>query len=107
MIPGVDVRIVGSAAEALDLLQSAPISILITDLRLPHMDGFELMSRVRASSRTTNLPIIVITGDSSSDARARALCLGAIAYFGKPYSTVSLCQIVKQLLDSKTEATSA
>ena len=107
LVPGVDIRIVGSARDALDLLQSADVSILITDLRLPKTDGFELISRLRAGSRTKNLPIIVISADPNSDARSRALRLGANAYFGKPYSIVSLRHKVAQLLDSKTKTTSA
>jgi hypothetical protein len=50
---------------------------------------------------------LVISADPSSDARSRALRLGANAYFGKPYSIVSLCHKVEQLLDSKTKTTSA
>jgi hypothetical protein len=54
-LPGVDVRIIAFAAEALELLHSTEVSIRVTDLRLPYMDGFQLISSVRSDTRTKSL----------------------------------------------------
>jgi CheY-like chemotaxis protein len=98
-LPNVEVQLAASAAEALDSFQSCDISCLLTDLHLPAMNGFELIARLRSESRTANLPIVVISGDSEPETRDQLLRLGVDAYFSKPFSTVQLRQQVAQLLD--------
>ncbi len=101
-IPHIHVRVAPTARQALELLASAggKISALVTDLNMPAMDGFELIERVRADSRTARLPIVVISGDSDPQTPARLYRLGADAYFGKPYSPAQVRQKVEQLLDA-------
>jgi len=101
-IPHIHIRVAPTARQALELLASAggKISALVTDLNMPAMDGFELIERVRADSRTARLPIVVISGDSDPRTPARLYRLGADAYFGKPYSPAQVRQKVEQLLDA-------
>jgi len=101
-IPHIHIRVTPTARQALELLASAggKISALVTDLNMPAMDGFELIERVRADSRTARLPIVVISGDSDPRTPARLYRLGADAYFGKPYSPAQVRQKVEQLLDA-------
>ena len=101
-IPHIHIRVAPTARQALDLLASAggKICALVTDLNMPAMDGFELIERVRADSRTARLPIVVISGDSDPQTPARLYRLGADAYFGKPYSPAQVRQKVEQLLDA-------
>jgi len=101
-IPHIHIRVTPTARQALELLASAggKISALVTDLNMPAMDGFELIERVRADSRTARLPIVVISGDSDPQTPARLYRLGADAYFGKPYSPAQVRQKVEQLLDA-------
>jgi len=101
-IPHIHIRVAPTARQALELLASAggKISALVTDLNMPAMDGFELIERVRADSRTARLPIVVISGDSDPQTPARLYRLGADAYFGKPYSPAQVRQKVEQLLDA-------
>lgn len=108
-IPHVDVRVALSAQQALEVLDRAasPVSALVTDLHLPAMDGFELIERVRADSRTARLPIIVISGDSDPTTPDRIYRLGANAYFGKPYSPARVRQKVEQLLDANSPSLSS
>ena len=101
-IPHIHIRVAPTARQALELLASAggKICALVTDLNMPAMDGFELIERVRADSRTARLPIVVISGDSDPRTPARLYRLGADAYFGKPYSPARVRQKVEQLLDA-------
>ena len=101
-IPHIHIRVAPTARQALELLAAAggKISALVTDLNMPAMDGFELIERVRADSRTARLPIVVISGDSDPQTPARLYRLGADAYFGKPYSPAQVRQKVEQLLDA-------
>jgi CheY-like chemotaxis protein len=100
-LPDTDVVCAGSGREALAILSGArgeSISALITDLHMPHMDGFELIQRVRSDHRYAGLPIIVLSGDTDPGTPARAAELGANAYFPKPYSPAHVKNKLQELL---------
>ena len=99
-VPDVRVRMVGTAEEALRCLAEDDICALVTDLHLPHMDGFELIEAVRAQPRRSSLPILVISGDSDPRTPARLAGLGANAYFSKPYSPAEVRSRLEQLIDA-------
>ena len=99
-VPDVRVRTVTTAEEALRWLAEDDICALVTDLHLPHMDGFELIEAVRAQPRRSSLPILVISGDSDPRTPARLAGLGANAYFSKPYSPAEVRSRLEQLLDA-------
>lgn len=77
---------VGSGREALDLLGAAPhrFSCIVSDVRMPEMDGRELISRIRADLDLKHLPIIVLTAFSSADALVECLSAGATGFLLKP-----------------------
>jgi DNA-binding response OmpR family regulator len=99
-IPGLAVRIVGTAEEALRQLGTEDICALVTDLHLPAMDGFELIEAVRAQPGRAGFPIVVISGDSDPGTPARLAGLGADAYFTKPYSPSEVRSKLERLLDA-------
>ena len=100
-LPGIVVRSVGTAEEALDYLAANQISALVTDLNLPRMDGFELIQAVRNHSQMPicSVPIMVISGDDHPDTLERLVGLGASAYFPKPYSPSQVRQRLEELID--------
>jgi len=104
LLPRLDleVRVVATAQEALHFLaiSEIPVAALVTDLhlRFSRIDGFELIERVRAQPWLAQLPIIVISGDSTPETPGRVQALGA-AYFSKPYSPGAVRQALEQLLD--------
>jgi DNA-binding response OmpR family regulator len=99
---GMNVLILTNAVEALDLLLSKPgeFVALITDLHMPHMDGFALIEEVRRHQCHSSLPILVISGDSHPDTPGRSLRLGADAYFAKPYSPSEIRHTLEGLLNA-------
>jgi two-component system, sensor histidine kinase and response regulator len=99
-IPGLAVRIVGTAEEALRQLGTEDICALVTDLHLPAMDGFELIEAVRAQPGRAGFPIVVTSGDSDPGTPARLAGLGADAYFTKPYSPSEVRSKLERLLDA-------
>ena len=99
-IPGLAVKIVGTAEEALRQLSTEDICALVTDLHLPAMDGFELIETVRAQPGRAGFPIVVISGDSDPGTPARLADLGANAYFTKPYSPSEVRSKLERLLDA-------
>jgi DNA-binding response OmpR family regulator len=99
-MPGVRVRTVGTAEQALRCLAEDDFCALVTDLHLPHMDGFELIQAVRSQPQRSSLPILVISGDSDPRTPARLAGLGANAYFPKPYSPAEVRSRLEQLIDA-------
>jgi two-component system, chemotaxis family, sensor kinase CheA len=80
---GFAVREVGDGAEALLALRNERPDLLLTDLQMPNVDGFELLRRVRADPALQGLPIVVISTLESDDVRRMAMDAGADAYLLK------------------------
>jgi chemosensory pili system protein ChpA (sensor histidine kinase/response regulator) len=71
--------------EALEQLRDITPAALLLDIEMPRMDGFELLSRIRADVRLTTMPVAMVTSRAAERHRSHAMQLGASAYFGKPY----------------------
>ena len=97
-VPGVVIRSVATAEEALKCMAVDDVSALVTDLHLPRMDGFELIKTVRSLPGCSSLPILVISGDTDPRTLARLETLGANAYFSKPYSPAAVRHRLEQLI---------
>jgi PleD family two-component response regulator len=104
-VDGLDVRVVATGLEALGLLEAAAstasVTAVVTDLEMPYVDGYELISRMRAMPAHARTPIIVASGSSEPDWCDRALSLGADACFAKPYSPIALRKKLVSLLQEK------
>jgi CheY-like chemotaxis protein len=97
-----EVRIIllANGRDALKLLRarSPEIAAIVTDLHLPHVDGFELIRTIRADDRYSRLPIVVVSGDTHPELPERLRVLGADAFFRKPYSPAEIRHTLKGLL---------
>lgn len=98
---GATVKHVVNGRDAMQLLRSREFSLLILDVRMPVMDGFEVLQRVR-QELNLELPIIMVTAMGSEDDIVRGYDLGVTDYILKPYSEVQLFARVKSLLKRKT-----
>jgi len=74
------------------------IDIVITDLAMPQMNGFKLLSNIRADADLQNLPVVVLSSHDNDNERKLALDLGANAYFSKPYHEQELMTTLKQMV---------
>jgi len=79
---GYDVVPVSSALEALQLLEEQSFGLVLTDLRMPEIDGLELLRRIRGSNK--KVPVIVLTAHGSIDKAVEAIKLGAADFLTKP-----------------------
>jgi DNA-binding response OmpR family regulator len=86
-----------SGEAALKLLESNTYSIMLLDLRMPGMDGIEVLRRVR--ERCPSLPVILLTAYGTVDAAVEAMKLGAADFLQKPFDPDALRRIVRQVLD--------
>ena len=82
---GYSVQHAGDGAAALKMLSGDPLpTLVLLDLMLPKIDGFEVLRRIRASGRTKTLPVVVVTSFSRDKDAARAREIGANDYIVKP-----------------------
>ena len=104
-IPGLSVLTAPSAAHALRLLDggAGAVQVIVTDLNMPRMDGFELIRRVRAHHHLAGTPIIVVSADTDPDTPARIAAMGVAAFFPKPFSPAEVRRKLEQLLDGSTQ----
>jgi len=72
------------ASRAVDLLRAARPDLLITDLMMPEVDGFEILRQLRADLHLSHIPVIVLTSSTESNDKLRALKLGATDFLAKP-----------------------
>jgi chemosensory pili system protein ChpA (sensor histidine kinase/response regulator) len=85
-------------AEAMVMLQEQVPDLMLLDIEMPHMDGFEVLSKLRLSDALRQLPVIMITSRTGDKHRERALSLGANMYLGKPYQESVLLEHIGRLL---------
>jgi two-component system, OmpR family, KDP operon response regulator KdpE len=91
-LAGYDVATVTSGEEALKLVESDKPDIMLLDLFMPVMDGFEVLERIRSASE---LPVIAFSAHIS--AADRALCLGANRFLSKPFRPDELIKVINSL----------
>jgi len=99
-VPGVSVLGVTSALDAVRILRDGDQSIcaVVTDIRMPRMDGFELIRLMRADRKHAATPIIVVTADTDPETPELASSLGADAFFSKPFSPAAIRRRLGDLL---------
>ncbi|TXT26369.1 MAG: type IV pili sensor histidine kinase and response regulator [Gallionellaceae bacterium] len=83
--------------DALEQLVDIQPVVMLLDVEMPRMDGFELTKQLRRDARTKNLPIIMITSRTAEKHRSYAIGLGVNAYLGKPYQEKELLQHIATL----------
>jgi CheY-like chemotaxis protein len=93
---GYRVELASDGAEGLELLGRKPFSVLITDLEMPRMDGFELIAAVQGNLETEELPIIAITGHDELQAKVNDV-RGLYGIFKKPWNDRELLRRVGAL----------
>ncbi|MFQ3574319.1 MAG: NAD(P)H-dependent oxidoreductase subunit E [Thermodesulfovibrionales bacterium] len=96
---GYDILTTKTAQEAIAILKSEDVDIILTDIVMPEMNGMEFIKNIR--SIRPDLQVIVITGYPSQDTLREALSLKIIDYIPKPFSPALLIEVVKKALDAK------
>jgi two-component system chemotaxis response regulator CheY len=83
---------------ALRLLPHQQFDLIITDINMPDINGLELLHYVRQSERHRNVPVVIVTSESSEQDRQRGLALGASDYLTKPFAADTFLGVVHRLL---------
>lgn len=90
-----DVRVAMDGSSALALIDTSPPDIILLDILMPGMDGYEVCSRLKASPKTADIPIIFLTAKTGVADKTRAFEVGAVDYIVKPFSIIEVQSRVK------------
>ena len=90
--------------EALECLAREVPAVVLSDIEMPRMDGFDLARNIRADAKLAHLPIIMITSRIAQKHREYAIQLGVNHYLGKPYSEEELLALVARYAATVTPA---
>ena len=83
--------------DALQKLQNVIPKVVLLDIEMPRMDGYELATQIRKDDRLSDVPIIMITSRTGNKHRNRALEIGVNGYLGKPYNESQLLDCINEL----------
>ena len=95
---GFQVRVAMDATSALAALQSCMPALILMDIQLPEVDGWELTRRLKADPATSGIPVIAITAYGKAGDDTKAMEAGFAEFLAKPVSTRSLPEIVRRHL---------
>jgi len=98
---GMRVMTAKDGVDAWSLLQEHVPDIILLDIEMPRMDGYELATHVRADPRLADIPIVMITSRVGEKHRARAIEIGVNDYLGKPYQEHQLLDAIEPLVEAR------
>jgi CheY-like chemotaxis protein len=81
----------GNGEEALAIVAQQPPDLILLDIMMPDMDGYEVAGRIKGNSATKNVPVIMVTALDDRDARLLGLRAGAEDFLTKPVDRAELC----------------
>jgi two-component system chemotaxis response regulator CheY len=86
--------------EALDrLIENPDIDLILLDINMPNMNGFELLQRLKAEAAFASIPVIIISTEGKDEDTIRGLQAGAAAYVRKPFRNDAVVQLVRQVME--------
>jgi len=85
-------------AEALAAIEREPVDLLVLDLVMPNIDGYEVLARLKSNEQDARIPVVVVSGADRSSSELRSLRLGANVYLTKPIEAAALTEEVTRLL---------
>ncbi|MES2890977.1 MAG: response regulator [Bacteroidota bacterium] len=92
-----------NGVEALDYLKESTVQLIVSDIMMPEMDGFELCRQIKSDVETSHLPFILLTAKDTLQSKLEGLELGADAYIEKPFSPKHLRMQIANLLANRNK----
>ncbi len=97
-LSGYEVAVACDGIDGVEQARSSPPDLILMDLRMPRMDGFEAIRELRVDPNTAEIPIIAISAWASAKHKERAIDAGANEHFTKPVDLPRLLETIDQLL---------
>jgi DNA-binding response OmpR family regulator len=100
---GYEIHTVDDGQKALDAVKEFRPDLIILDIMMPKMDGYEVCQRIRADASLKDISIIMLTAKGREVEREKGLALGADYYVTKPFSTREVMMMIKEVLSSRPD----
>lgn len=104
---GFDIQSVSDGLSVFDLVKSWSPNLLILDVMLPEMNGFDVLRQVRSEPESKDLPVLILTAKGQDTDREKMMELGANDFVTKPFSNSDLINRVAALLQAAQDVTSS
>ena len=98
-----DCREASNGKEALEVLENHWIDLILSDIHMPVMDGFDLLRVLQTRENLRDLPVVLITTESNQDRLHEAMELGAKGYIRKPFRPEEICKLLRQIMGETDE----
>jgi two-component system cell cycle response regulator len=93
-----DVVTAGSGEECLALVESVMPDVILMDVMMPRMDGYETCRRLKANPTTKHVPVVFLTAKAQQYERQQGMQAGASGYLIKPFDPMTLCEQIRTIL---------
>jgi two-component system CheB/CheR fusion protein len=100
-LSGANVMTANNGAEALRIAREKKFDVILSDISMPEMDGFEFLNRLRKIDGRQDVPVVAITGFGRSDDIERARAAGFYSHLTKPVNLQALANLLQQLANEK------
>jgi two-component system, chemotaxis family, chemotaxis protein CheY len=98
-----DVAEAGEGAAALERLRAEPVDLVITDIEMPTLNGFELLSAIKKDERLRHVPVLMLAAEARKDEIVRCIQAGAAGYLVKPFTRETLEEKLRAALPAAFE----
>ena len=92
---------VPSAALMFDLMEKVRPDLILLDIEMPEMDGYEAIKKLKEDPKWKDIPVMFITARSGEENKAEGLSLGAVDYIAKPFSASHMLKLIEDFFNSK------
>ena len=96
---GYEVEVAADGQEAIDKLEEGSYDLLLLDIKMPRLNGWQVCEKVKSDEKMKHIPVIMVTAFGQREARQRSFDLGADEFIAKPFETTSLLETVQKLLN--------
>ena len=99
-LSGVGYRVIEAenGLEGLAKLKSEPVSLVVVDLNMPVMNGFDFIRNARKDPRASGVPILMLTTETKPEAKSEGKALGATGWLNKPFDAAMLVAVARKLV---------
>jgi len=98
-----DVAEAGDGAAALERLRAEPVDLVITDIEMPTLNGFALLSAIKKDERLRHVPVLMLAAEARKDEIVRCIQAGAAGYLVKPFTRETLEEKLRAALPAAFE----
>jgi len=98
---GMEVRTAKDGVDAMEILQEYRPDVMLLDIEMPRMDGFEVATQMRHDSKLKDVPIIMITSRTGDKHKERAMAIGVTDYMGKPFQEEKLLGSINNIMGKR------